>query len=148
MPLIATFSALRPLQQGLLCPSRHRQAPRRCLRLCVSSKKQQRTAQQQQQQFQQHELGPVAEGSAEAPRRAVTEADRYVVVGGPEPGGAAPPKATKVPFYVYGPLAFLALLGVLRAVGALLRKGYVQLQITAWAGLGYPPSCHAWRALT
>ncbi|GAB4814511.1 hypothetical protein N2152v2_001557 [Parachlorella kessleri] len=121
MPLIAAFSARRPLHQGLLGTSHPRQASRRYLRLCVSSRKQQRAA-QQQQQFQQQELGPTAEGSAEAPRKALTEADRYIVAS-PAPTGAAPPRATKVPFYVYGPLALLGLVGVMRVVGALLRRG-------------------------
>lgn len=63
-------------------------------------------------------------GGSSGPRVAPSEADLYAVAVPPAGAVQPPPKqATRVPFYVYGPLAFLAFLGVMRTVGALMRKG-------------------------
>lgn len=61
--------------------------------------------------------------AAKQPKPAMSEADLYFEAN-PVPSTHAEPasKTTKVPFYIYAPLGFLALLGVSRAVGAVLRR--------------------------
>lgn len=67
-------------------------------------------------------LQPVASAKRGPPK---SELDLYVQAVPTTPVDAPPPPkaTTKVPFYVYGPLAFLGLIAVLRGIKAILRRG-------------------------
>lgn len=76
--------------------------------------------------------------AAAEPRRGASEADLYVAA---EPPAPPPPKTTRVPFYVYAPLGLLALLGVMRAIGAAMRRRY-----GAGGGASKAAGRHSWTA--